>query len=97
MFHCNGWCTAWALAAIGGTQVCLREVRGDAIWQLIDDDGVTHLNGAPTVVATILERPAGPRAGPAAGRSPPRAAPPSPTTIAQMPSGWASRSCTSTA
>jgi acyl-CoA synthetase (AMP-forming)/AMP-acid ligase II len=57
MFHCNGWCTAWALVAIGGVQVCLREVRGDAIWQLIDDEGVTHLNGAPTVVATVLDSP----------------------------------------
>ena len=33
MFHCNGWCTTWSLTAIGGTHVCLREVRGDAIWQ----------------------------------------------------------------
>jgi fatty-acyl-CoA synthase len=31
MFHCNGWCTAWALVAIGGTQVCLRKVRGETI------------------------------------------------------------------
>lgn len=29
MFHCNGWCTPWALTAIGGTHVCLREVRRD--------------------------------------------------------------------
>jgi len=54
MFHCNGWCTAWALAAAGGTQVCLREVRGDTIWQLLDRHGVTHLNGAPTVVTAIM-------------------------------------------
>ena len=57
MFHCNGWCTAWALVAIGGTQVCLREVRGDAIWTLINTEHVTHLNGAPTVVTTILNTP----------------------------------------
>ena len=36
MFHCNGWCTPWAVTAIGGTHVCLRAVRGDEIWQLID-------------------------------------------------------------
>ena len=54
MFHCNGWCTGWALAAAGGTQVCLREVRGDEIWDLIDRHGVTHLNGAPTVMSTII-------------------------------------------
>ena len=57
MFHCNGWCTTWALVGIGGTQVCLREVRGEAIWGRIDDEGVTHLNGAPTVVATVLDDP----------------------------------------
>jgi acyl-CoA synthetase (AMP-forming)/AMP-acid ligase II len=54
MFHYNGWCTPWALTAIGGTHVCLREVRGNAIWQHIREHGVTHLNAAPTVVSTIL-------------------------------------------
>ncbi|MGH3779160.1 MAG: acyl--CoA ligase family protein [Pseudonocardiaceae bacterium] len=54
MFHCNGWCTAWAVTAIGGTHVCLREVRGDPIWKLIKQQRVTHLSGAPTVVTTIL-------------------------------------------
>jgi fatty-acyl-CoA synthase len=54
MFHCNGWCTTWALVAAGGTQVCLREVRGGAVWELIDRHRVTHLNGAPTVVTTIM-------------------------------------------
>ncbi|MGO1348571.1 MAG: AMP-binding protein, partial [Brevibacterium aurantiacum] len=54
MFHCNGWCTGWALAAAGGTQVCLREVRGDVIWDLIDRHEVTHLNGAPTVMSTVI-------------------------------------------
>ena len=53
MFHCNGWCTGWALAAAGGTQICLREVRADAIWHAIDDLGTTHLCGAPAVCTTI--------------------------------------------
>ena len=83
MFHCNGWCTPWAVTAAGGTQVCLREGRGEPIWQLIDTHGVTHLNGAPTVVTTImnakharkLDRPL---VITTAG------APPSPTTIQQM-------------
>jgi fatty-acyl-CoA synthase len=83
MFHCNGWCTPWAVTAIGGTHVCLREVRGDTIWKLIKQHRVTHLNGAPTVVTTILRAP---EAEPldyqlvitTAG------APPSPTTILQM-------------
>ena len=57
MFHCNGWCTPWAITAIGGTHVCLRDVRGDVIWQLIDEHGVTHLNGAPTVVTMVVRAP----------------------------------------
>ena len=57
MFHCNGWCTPWAVTAIGGTHVCLREVRGDVIWRLIGEHGVTHLNGAPTVVTAIMNAP----------------------------------------
>ena len=57
MFHCSGWCTTWALVAAGGTQVCLREVRGPLIWGLMDRHGVTHLNGAPTVISTILNAP----------------------------------------
>jgi fatty-acyl-CoA synthase len=82
MFHCNGWCTAWALVAIGGTQVCLREVRGDTIWLLIDEEGVTHLNGAPTVVTTIVNAPsARPLERPIVITT--AGAPPSPTTILQ--------------
>jgi len=83
MFHCNGWCAPWAVTAIGGTQVCLREVRGDAIWQQLREHGVTHLNAAPTVVSTILN-------ASAAGQLPrpvlitTAGAPPSPTTIAEM-------------
>jgi fatty-acyl-CoA synthase len=83
MFHCNGWCTPWAVTAIGGTHVCLREVRGDAIWRLIGEHRVTHLNGAPTVVTTIMNAPEAVRLDfrlviTTAG------APPSPTTILQM-------------
>ncbi|MCA0437229.1 MAG: long-chain-fatty-acid--CoA ligase [Actinobacteria bacterium] len=83
MFHCNGWCTPWAVTAIGGTHVCLREVRGDVIWQLIDEHGITHLNGAPTVVSAIMFAPerrelAEPVIITTAG------APPAPTTILQM-------------
>jgi fatty-acyl-CoA synthase len=83
MFHCNGWCTPWSLTAIGGTHVCLREVRGDAIWRQLREHGVTHLNAAPTVVSTILNAPgAGPLTRPVLITT--AGAPPSPTTIAQM-------------
>lgn len=53
MFHCNGWCTTWALTAASGTHVCLRAVRGPEIWRLIDSCGVDHLAGAPTVLSAI--------------------------------------------
>jgi fatty-acyl-CoA synthase len=83
MFHCNGWCTPWALTAIGGTHVCLREVRGDAIWPQLREHGVTHLNAAPTVVSAILTASlAGPLTQPVTITT--AGAPPSPTTIAEM-------------
>ena len=57
MFHCSGWCTAWAVTGIGATHVCLRAVRADVIWRLFDEEHVTHLDGAPTVLVTIAEAP----------------------------------------
>jgi fatty-acyl-CoA synthase len=57
MFHCNGWCTAWAITAIGGTHVCLRAVEVDVIWDLLDKEGITHLNGSPTVLVSIANSP----------------------------------------
>jgi len=57
MFHCNGWCTPWAVTGIGATHVCLRAVRPDVIWRLLDEEGVTHLDGAPTVLTMIAEAP----------------------------------------
>ena len=54
MFHCNGWCFPWSLSVVGGTHVCLRWVRADAIWRALSDHGVTHLCGAPIVMSTIL-------------------------------------------
>jgi fatty-acyl-CoA synthase len=53
MFHCNGWCTAWAVTAIGGTHICLRTVNAAEIWRLLDSERITHLNAAPTVLVTI--------------------------------------------
>jgi len=57
MFHCNGWCTTWGVTAIGGTHVCLRAVRPEEIWRLMDAEGVTHLNGAPAVMTAIARAP----------------------------------------
>jgi fatty-acyl-CoA synthase len=54
MFHCNGWCFPWAISVVGGTHVCLRQVRASAIYEAIEAHGVTHMCGAPIVMSTIL-------------------------------------------
>jgi fatty-acyl-CoA synthase len=54
MFHCNGWCFPWSVSMVGGTHVCLRWVRAKAMYDAIVDHKVTHLSGAPIVMATIL-------------------------------------------
>ncbi len=53
MFHCNGWCFPWAVTAAAATHLCLRKVDPAEIWRLIDDEGVTVLCGAPTVLSAI--------------------------------------------
>jgi fatty-acyl-CoA synthase len=57
MFHCNGWCFPWTMSVIGGTHVCLRQVRTKPIWDALADHKVTHLCGAPIVMSTILGAP----------------------------------------
>ncbi len=59
MFHCNGWCFPWTLSVVAGTHVCLRQVRARAMYDAIADHKVTHLCGAPIVMATLLNAPAG--------------------------------------
>jgi acyl-CoA synthetase (AMP-forming)/AMP-acid ligase II len=54
MFHCNGWCLTWAVAAQGGTNVCQRNVTAKDIFENIAQHKVTHLGGAPTVLNMII-------------------------------------------
>ncbi len=54
MFHCNGWCYPWTLAAVAGTSVCLRKVHAGAIFDAIADHRVTHFCGAPIVLGMVL-------------------------------------------
>lgn len=54
MFHCNGWCFPWTIAAIAGTNVCLRHVRADLILSLVKSEKVDHLCGAPIVLSMML-------------------------------------------
>ena len=57
MFHCNGWCFPWSLSVVAGTHVCLRAVRAKAMYDAIATHKVTHLCGAPIVMATLLNSP----------------------------------------
>ncbi|APV51315.1 acyl-CoA synthetase [Betaproteobacteria bacterium GR16-43] len=58
MFHCNGWCFNWTLAALAGTNVCLRKVEAKAILDLIREHKVTHYCGAPIVHSMLINAPA---------------------------------------
>ncbi|MGN6284712.1 MAG: acyl-CoA synthetase [Afipia sp.] len=65
MFHCNGWCFPWTIAASAGINVCLRKVDPAKIFALIAEHGVTHMCGAPIVYNTLINAPGAPT-GPAA-------------------------------
>jgi fatty-acyl-CoA synthase len=83
MFHCNGWCFTWAVTAVAGRHVCLRKVDPARIWELLEGEGVTHFNGAPTVHIGVANDPAARRLErpvtiTVAG------APPSPTLLGQL-------------
>ena len=54
MFHCNGWCFPWTVSIVAGTHVCLRAVRAKAMYDAIAQHKVTHLCGAPIVMAVLL-------------------------------------------
>ncbi|CAI9118616.1 OLC1v1020211C2 [Oldenlandia corymbosa var. corymbosa] len=57
MFHCNGWCFTWSIAAICGTSICLRKVTAKAVYSAIANLGVTHFCAAPVVLNTIVNAP----------------------------------------
>src|SRR5256886_4488546 len=57
MFHCNGWCFPWSVTAMAGTHVCLRAVEPKQIFNLIVEQGVTHMCGAPTVLTMLIAAP----------------------------------------
>ncbi len=61
MFHCNGWCFPWTIAAAAGVNVCLRKVDPAKIFELIPKHGVTHMAGAPIVYNTLINAPSAPK------------------------------------
>ena len=54
LFHCNGWCHAWALAAIGGTSVLVRDINAANMFKAIAAHRVTHFGGAPIVLSMLI-------------------------------------------
>jgi fatty-acyl-CoA synthase len=58
MFHCNGWCFPWTMAAVAGTQVCLRRFEPRRVFELMREHGVTHYCGAPIVHSALVAAPA---------------------------------------
>jgi fatty-acyl-CoA synthase len=57
MFHCNGWCFPWTMAANAGTNICLRKVEAATIFELIKEHRITHYCGAPIVHQTLINAP----------------------------------------
>jgi fatty-acyl-CoA synthase len=83
MFHCNGWSHTWAVAAAGARSLCIPRIDPAEIWRLLDQEGVTHFNAAPTVLTLLANHPAA-HPLPRRVRVCTGGAPPSPTLIAQM-------------
>ncbi len=85
LFHCNGWCFPWAVTAAAAKHVMLRRIDPAEILRLVRAEGVTHLNGAPTVLLMLAEAPEarGVRFDPPL-RVATGGAPPSPTLLARM-------------
>jgi fatty-acyl-CoA synthase len=57
MFHCNGWCFPWSIVVANGTHICLRQVRAKLMFELMVENAVTHMCGAPIVMSAHLNAP----------------------------------------
>jgi len=57
MFHCNGWCFTWAVTAMGGTHVCLRQIDTKQVFPMIRNLGINLLCGAPVVLNMLVHAP----------------------------------------
>lgn len=85
MFHCNGWCFPWTVAAVAGSSVLLAKADAGQIWHHLLNSGVTHYCGAPTVQISLCHHPtAAPL--PRKVKAMIAGSPPSPTLLATMES-----------
>ena len=57
LFHCNGWCFAWTVAANGGTNICLRKIDPVLVYQLLDQHKIDYFCGAPIVLSMLINTP----------------------------------------
>ena len=83
MFHCNGWTFPWAVTAVSGTHVCLKKVEPQRIWELFEEEEITHYCAAPTVqIGIVNEEAAHPLETPVTAAI--AGAPPSPTLLSGL-------------
>ena len=83
MFHCNGWTFPWAVTSVAATHVCLRKVEPPRIWEIFEQEGITHYCAAPTVQIGIAnEDAAHPLEAPVTAAI--AGAPPSPTLLSGL-------------
>lgn len=61
MFHAMGWTFPWSVTAVRGTHYCLRKIDYPEIWRLLKEEGITHMNSAPTVNTLLCNDPAAER------------------------------------
>ena len=83
MFHCNGWCFPWGVTAAGAAHLCLRKLDPGLVWKHLRESGVTHFNGAPTVLVVLAWHPAATRLERVV-RVATGGAPPTPTILQRM-------------
>ena len=54
MFHCNGWCFPWTIAALSGTNICLRKIDSKEIFRLIKKYNVSNLCGTAVIINMLI-------------------------------------------
>ena len=54
MFHCNGWCFPWTIAALSGTNICLRKIDSKEIFRLIKKYNVSNLCGTTVIINMLI-------------------------------------------
>jgi fatty-acyl-CoA synthase len=55
MFHCNGWCFPWSIAALAGTNICLRNINANKIFELIKKHNVSNLCGTAVIIKMLID------------------------------------------